>query len=433
VLLSLMLGAVLLLPRLVSSAWESGRVISGRLPDQFGSGDLLAGFAGLLQLLALLLPVVGSALVTQRVVRTGITRARAWSAGRPGRRALAAVAAAAAVAGLAWAWWPSGQYEPVRASDHGTLPSFVQLLGSPQTAVRSSSSPAPVLALAAIPQGGATAEHPAVFLVPGPDGEPATAVAVDGSGRVGTSFPFRLPSSPGPGDTQALAVNTTDGGVVYDISYALLTVDDGAPVTNTNSAFALASCRGCTTVAVSFQVVLVVGQSGTIAPINAAGALNADCPACLTTAIAYQIVVTVSEQPSADLQAKLRDALGQLDPISVDVTPAEILAQVQAVRQQVRTVLDDSGIVTGEGTAASTDASASPTGSASSSADPTASESASSSTTAAAEPSGSTAASSSKATSTTATVPTTGPTTVPTTGPITEPSSTDAASASPSP
>jgi len=399
VLLSLMLGAVLLLPRLVTSAWESGRVISGRLPDQFGSGDFFGGLAGLLQLLALLLPVLGSVLVTQRVVRTGVSKARAWSAGRPGRRAVAVVAGAAVVAGLAWAWWPSGQYEPVRASDRGTLPSFVQMLGSPQTVVRSSSSPAPVLALAAIPQGGPTAEHPALFLVPGPDGDPATAIAVDGSGEAGTSFPFRLPSAPGPGDTQALAVNTTDGGVVYDISYALLTVDDGAPVTNTNSAFALASCRGCTTVAVSFQVVLVVGQSDTIAPINAAGALNADCPACLTTAIAYQIVVTVSEEPSAELQAKLRDALGQLDGISVDATPAQVLAQVQAVQQQVQTILDDSGIVADDGTtssstsAASTDSASSSAGATSSSAGASSSESASSS--AATEPTASTAASSS--------------------------------------
>jgi putative peptide zinc metalloprotease protein len=346
---------------------------------------------------------------------------------------VAVVAGAAVVAGLAWAWWPSGQYEPVRASDRGTLPSFVQMLGSPQTVVRSSSSPAPVLALAAIPQGGPTAENPALFLVPGPDGDPATAIAVDGSGEAGTSFPFRLPSAPGPGDTQALAVNTTDGGVVYDISYALLTVEDGAPVTNTNSAFALASCRGCTTVAVSFQVVLVVGQSDTIAPINAAGALNADCPSCLTTAIAYQIVVTVSEQPSAELQAKLRDALGQLDAISVDATPAEILAQVQAVQKQVQTVLSDSGIVAGDGTtsssssAASTDSASSSAGATSSSAGAASSSagatsSSAASTSAAPEPSGSAAApSSTPQASTTDAQPTT------------EAPSTDAATASSTP
>ena len=52
-------------------------------------------------------------------------------------------------------------------------------------------------------------------------------------------------------------VRRTAGQVSYE---------DGTPVTNTNSAFALASCRGCTTVAVSFQVVLIVGQSNVITP-----------------------------------------------------------------------------------------------------------------------------------------------------------------------
>jgi putative peptide zinc metalloprotease protein len=146
-------------------------------------------------------------------------------------------------------------------------------------------------------------------------------------------------------------VGTRDGAVVYDISYALVTVTDGDPVTNTNSAFALAHCTGCTTVAVSFQVVLVVGQSDTIAPINAAGALNYDCPACLTAAIADQIVVTVSQQPSAQLQQQLQAALarlGRLPQLGADATPAQIAAQVAAVQQQVETTLRDSGILTAE-------------------------------------------------------------------------------------
>jgi putative peptide zinc metalloprotease protein len=311
------------------------------------------------------------------------------------------LAAAAVVAGLAWAWWPSGQYQPVRASERGTLPSLVQMLGSPKTVVRSASSPSAgtVLALAAIPQGGVSAENPALFLIPGHDGDRATAVAVGGSGKsaVGATFPFTLPAKPGPGDTQALAVGSKDGGVVYDISYALVTIEDGAPVTNTNSAFAFASCKGCTTVAVSFQIVLVVGQSDTIAPINAAGALNVDCPACMTTAIADQIVVTVSQQPSAELQQKLKAALAKLNALpslGADATPAEIYAQVQSVQQQVVSTLNDSGIVTGGSvggtTSSSTDSASSPAATSESAGSSTASP-----TTAAAEPTSSGAATSS--------------------------------------
>ena len=91
------------------------------------------------------------------------------------------------------------------------------------------------LAIAMIPVGGATKRHPALYIVPGKNGAPATALLSNGR-RLATAFPFRLPSAPGPGGTQALAVNTTNGGVVYNIAYGLITVADGDAVTDTNSA-----------------------------------------------------------------------------------------------------------------------------------------------------------------------------------------------------
>ena len=63
--------------------------------------------ASLVRLLALLLPVLGSVLVTQRIARTVVGKARAWSHGSPARRAVLIAATAAAVAGMVWAWWPS--------------------------------------------------------------------------------------------------------------------------------------------------------------------------------------------------------------------------------------------------------------------------------------------------------------------------------------
>src|SRR5689334_22044588 len=56
VLLALMLGAVLLLPRLAASAWDSGRTIAAAIPGESATGIL----ASLLRLVALGLPVVGS-------------------------------------------------------------------------------------------------------------------------------------------------------------------------------------------------------------------------------------------------------------------------------------------------------------------------------------------------------------------------------------
>ena len=124
-----------------------------------------------------------------------------------------------------------------------------------------------------------------------------------------TQLPFKLPDAPGEGDSQALATNTTDGGIVYDVAYSLVTVSGGETVDNENSAYALASCDACTTLAVSFQLVLVVGQSDVITPINVAEALNLDCPECITTAIAKQIVVSVTSAPSEELLRRLTEEL----------------------------------------------------------------------------------------------------------------------------
>jgi len=239
------------------------------------------------------------------------------------------------------------------------------------------------LALSMIPVGGATKRHPALFIIPGQKGKAPVAIyststpapptstgpvtQTSGSGSTSTTptpastpastpssssnataFPFKLPAAPGPGGTQALAVNTTNGGVKYDVAYSLVTVKNGAPVTNTNSAYALANCQACTTVAVSFQVVLVIGESKDIAPIDAAGALNYDCPACTTTAIADQIVITLKSQPSQALLNQLEQSLRQLNALptlGANGTPSAVASQVTTVQQEVETELNQSGLV----------------------------------------------------------------------------------------
>src|SRR6185312_7671848 len=76
--------------------------------------------------------------------------------------------------------------------------------------------------------GQASAGAPAATARP-----PATPTAA------ATQLPFKLPHAPGRGDSQALATNTTDHGIVYDIAYSLVTVSGGEPVDNENSAYAL--------------------------------------------------------------------------------------------------------------------------------------------------------------------------------------------------
>jgi putative peptide zinc metalloprotease protein len=148
-----------------------------------------------------------------------------------------------------------------------------------------------------------------------------------------------------------VAVNHTDGGSTYEVAYSLVTVSSGSPVTETNNAEAVADCQHCTTVAVSFQVVLVVGQTDVAAPVDTAQALNYDCPACSTTAVAEQMVVTLKSAPSQQLLAQLQADLAQLGALSQlgpGATPAAIQAQVSAVEQEITTQLQQSGIMVPE-------------------------------------------------------------------------------------
>jgi putative peptide zinc metalloprotease protein len=480
VLLSLALSAVLLLPKLATNAWDSGSHLTSEIPHQLGSGDILGFLASLLRLFALFMPVIGSALVTQKFVRMTVSSARSWSEGSAIKRTAALAAGAALIAGLAWAWWPSGQYQPVRATDRGTLVSLGQMVSSPTAAARPAPAPAAAiqltpgrhLAVSMVPVGGATKQHPAMFVISQGKGKPAVAIvsptAPDPSHASGgtfspkpgsttsstpapsttpsnpststtspatpvdaTAFPFQLPSAPGPGGTQALATNTKDGGVLYDVAYSIVTVQDGAPVTNTNSAFAIAHCKACTTVAVSFQIVLVIGQSKIIAPINAAGALNYNCTACLTTAIADQIVVTLKSQPSQELAAQLAADLKQLNELpelGSDATPAAVASAVAAVQQEIETQLHNSGLLTtSTGTSPSTSDNTT-TSSSSSSGSSTTSTSSSSPPTSSTPTSGSTTTTPSPTTTTTTPTTTTTTTPSPTTT-STTPSTTAAPSA----
>jgi putative peptide zinc metalloprotease protein len=406
ILLSLSLTAIVLFPKIVATAWESGSSIASAIPDQLSSGDIVAFLASLLRLFALLLPVLGTILMGQKTLRMVVAKAGAWSEDRPGRRAALGLAAAGLACLLLWCWWPSGQYQPIRASDNGTLFGLGKLIAQPRAAVRPALVPAAAhlapgkhLAVAMIPRGGATKGHPAFFMIKGaggqkpvmivsdqaPDprtsGTPAlvdsspsssteppvttstgstpgtpTATTPNGSSTSTTgdpvtvaAFQFQLPDKPRPQDSQALAVNTKDGAVKYDVVYSIVTVTDGKPVDSQNTAYAFANCNACTTYAVSFQLVLIVGTSNVIAPINFAGALNGNCPACVTLAIADQMVVTLKSAPTDELIQRLNEELTQLDAIKQLAdsggTPDQVASQVGEVQHEIETELNNSGLL----------------------------------------------------------------------------------------
>jgi putative peptide zinc metalloprotease protein len=394
VLLGMALLAILLFPRLAATAWESASAIVSAIPDHASDGDVAALLASGVRLLGLALPLAGVAYIAQRLVRGGWRAAMRWSEGRPVRRGVVAIGLAGLLSLVSWAWWPGDQYTPVHASDDGTLVGAFGTVTDPASAVRPSPAatttplaPGRHLAMALIPRGGPTEEHPALYVIKDEHGggEPtilasadppvtggeatpaaaasaataspaaATSTAAPTAGTATTGepavptgravqLPFTLPDEPGEGDTQALAVNTTDGGIVYKIAYALVTVDGGEPVDNENSAYALASCDGCTTLAASFQVVLVIGQSDRITPINVAQALNVNCPRCITTAIAKQLVISLRAAPSEELLQKLTEELRRLDAIDPSDSPADVLREIDSISEAIQRHLDESGL-----------------------------------------------------------------------------------------
>ena len=348
-LLWMLLIAVLLLPRLVATAWTGLQKQGAQLAAAAETGDMLGIGAGALKVLALVLPVAAVTYLLVRLVRTTTAAAWARTRGRPVARATCTALGAALLALLAWAWWPSGQYEPVRADERGTLGQALQLRPAVyERPLRLSPRMTPALAL--VPRDTAA---PVLLLVRPEGGGPlqtvlTTSPAEPGAPTPAQVLPFAVPEAAGAGDNQAVAVNTKDGTVLYDIAVALVKVVDGQRVDNRNEAYAFASCRQCATVAVAFQVVLVIGQSDVQIPVNAAVAGNRDCVECLTTALAVQLVVALESVPSAQVEAELAAAFAKLEGLEElveDLDLAAVYKTVQEVQSEVLAILVRAGLV----------------------------------------------------------------------------------------
>ncbi|MCW2843746.1 MAG: hypothetical protein JWN22_1662 [Nocardioides sp.] len=222
-------------------------------------------------------------------------------------------------------------------------------------------------------------------------------------------FPFDQPLPPEQGDTQALAVNTTDDTVSYDLAFALVWAD-GDQVTNTNEAYALASCTGCAAVAVSFQVVLVMGDANVVVPQNLAVSATYNCVECLTYALASQLVITLDGPLSDDSMAELQALWEDIAQFAQNITSVPLSDLQQALadyQDQIAQIIQQDDNAQPAPTAPSTDPSESPSGSVSDSPSPTVS------------PSGAT--------------PTVPPTSSPTEAPSSSPSGSPSPSASSSP
>jgi putative peptide zinc metalloprotease protein len=327
------LMAIVAFPRLVATAWHSMHVQWHGALTQFGHGDLFAGSAKLLALAAVIVPVVG---VCYMLLRLGsrITRSiLRRTEGQPVKRALASACALLLAAALLFLWWPRGNYRPIQPGERGTIgdavsATFTEPLGA---------GPARTGL-----QAGSTLSRRTVW----PSGQrlPDAAhkvLAVVLTPRSGNGptwvFPFNRPPGPGPGDNQTMAVVTKDGGTVYDVSFALVWAS-GDTVLNKNEAYAFASCTRCTAVAISFQVVLVVGHTSVAAPENIAAAVNYNCVQCVTEALATQLVLTLPEQPTgpvADALLQLWNQIAAFGQNLSGLTFEEIQQRLQQYEQQI--------------------------------------------------------------------------------------------------
>ncbi|RBY90444.1 hypothetical protein DQ244_13475 [Blastococcus sp. TBT05-19] len=341
---------VLALPRLLATAATALAREGSLLGSAFGDGDFIGVTARVLAIVALLIPLLGIGYVLVRTVRQIATGVWRRTEGRPVRRAVALVVAAALVAGLAWAWWPANdRYRPVRAWEGGTvldvLPASSETglaqggTGRAATVWPADAGPLPTadrpeLALVLVPRSATGSERGT---------EPGTEPGAAGASTEAPTwvFPFDRPVPPGEGDNQALAVNTEDGSVLYDVSFALVWADDETAL-NRNEAYALASCRDCTTVAVAFQVVLLIGSVDVVVPQNIAAAVNYACVECVTAALATQLVLTVPGPLEGDAARELEAIWAELQEFGRQLQGlplAEIRDRLTAFEQRIAEVV----------------------------------------------------------------------------------------------
>ncbi|MDQ1631938.1 MAG: putative peptide zinc metalloprotease protein [Frankiaceae bacterium] len=358
---ALVSGAVAL-PRLVATAWDSLGVQGHTLAEAAGAGHVPTMLLAALKMLAVALPVAGTLLMLGRVASRTVRSQWAKGADAPRRRVLTVVAVGAIVLVLGWFWWPRQQYTPIGPDERGTV---LDLASSVRAASAGAAAPfagtgvssgARVPALILVPQDAGN--RPALVVLRSSDGGPATVLSVDpgpgagaGAGPNRWPFPFPPPGPAAPGGSRAVSITTADGTANYDVAFSMVWVT-GNDVHTRNDAIALASCTHCTSVAVAFQTVFLLGQDGaggtgnTIAPINTSQALNYACRDCRTTAIAVQLVVSLTSLPDAATSAQLAEIWKGLDQLSTDLphlSDAEIYARLKGIEQAILTTLAAAG------------------------------------------------------------------------------------------
>jgi len=369
----MLLALVAAVPRLLGTAWSVVHEDAAGVAAAWRGGGPVDLAAHTLQVLAVVLPVIACALILGRIGLRWFRGLARWSRGSGLKRITAAVLSAFLVTGLAWAWWPyPGNYRPILPGEQNLFTSVLPTARSAPAAPPRELDGAAVLRRdrslpvgtaaerrlaagaplqATFPGGQAlpTRSDPQLAMVLVPSEEQAPAPTPSGPGPSATPdtpdeswvFPFDQPLPPEEGDNQAAAYNTTDGSLTYDVAFALVWAE-GDEVLNVNEAHAYASCSECVTVAVAFQVVLIMDDAQVVVPQNLAVAANYECYRCITAAIANQLVLSVQDQPGEEQLLALAEVWGRLTDFGQDITAyslAEIAAQLDGFTADIMAIL----------------------------------------------------------------------------------------------
>ena len=376
----MLLALVTAVPRLLATAWAVVEEDAAGVRDALGAGGLIDVIAHGLQVLGVVLPLLACAMILGRVGLRWFRGLARWSRGSVLKRVAAAALSAVVITTLFWAWSQPGAYRPIVPGERGL---FTSLLPAAQsTPARVTPAPARRGAggrLRSFPVGAAaerrlasgapleatfkegealpSKDDPqlAIVLVPTEDTGGGQPPAPDDQPEPWV-FPFDKPLPPEEGDNQAAAFNTTDGSMKYDIAFALVWAE-GDEVLNVNEAHAYASCSDCVTVAVAFQVVLIMDDAQVVVPQNLAVAANYECYRCITAALASQLVLSVEETPGEEQLLSLVGVWNRLTEFGQNITSfslAEISAQLEAFKEEIVAILGSAPPVVPASTSTST-------------------------------------------------------------------------------
>jgi putative peptide zinc metalloprotease protein len=394
-LLGMLAVAILVLPRLLATAWASLGKQQDVLVSAWVGGDMVQATARVLAMIAIIIPVAGIIYMLVRLTRRCAIATWRGTAGKPTQRIVAVVFGALALGGVASAW--TDDFRPIQPSERGTIGDILLTPFMTTTTNSAAAESEPSQSVGQAPRLTATQslvegqrgvmwalwdkgtplptkDSPQLALVLVPKSQPSLGGAGGGVYRTadtaestiprtitanqkdqGWVFPFDKPLAPEPGDNQALAVNYRSNTVVYEAAFAFVYATDGADAMNVNEAQAYASCYNCAAVAIAYQVVFVVDTPGAddndtdptkdtndnvAVPQNLAGSLNYMCVNCMTYAYARQLFVTLDEPLSQGAIDQL-DALWEkiadyADAIEAGTVPlGEIAPQLEAYTKQI--------------------------------------------------------------------------------------------------